>query len=134
MPGNYGTLQTSTPPSSLCLARPPRLHPPSRLSLSFSSSMLPSLPPPAPPPPPPMFVPPLPRTPLPIVKSSKRLHELGEALAVLHRRFSGKKECRAAFMRVAGLAGGDIAPGMLEEVVVEMLSLPVVSKKMENLA
>lgn len=29
-------------------------------------------------------------------------------------------------MRVAGLAGGDLAPGMLEEVVVEMLALPAV--------
>lgn len=30
-------------------------------------------------------------------------------------------------MRVAGLAGGDLAPGMLEDVVVEMLALPAVS-------
>lgn len=29
-------------------------------------------------------------------------------------------------MRVAGLAGGDIAPGMLEDIVVEMLALPSV--------
>ena len=51
---------------------------------------------------------------------------------MLHRRFSGQEGCRAAFMRVAGLAGGDIAPGMLEEVVVEMLSLPVVREKMKS--
>lgn len=30
-------------------------------------------------------------------------------------------------MRVAGLAGGDLAPGMLEDVVIEMLALPAVS-------
>ncbi|CAN0076673.1 unnamed protein product, partial [Ectocarpus sp. 12 AP-2014] len=48
----------------------------------------------------------------------------GEALSILYRRFCGQDECRAAFMRVAGLAGGDLAPGMLEDVVVEMLALP----------
>ncbi|CAB1097831.1 unnamed protein product [Ectocarpus sp. CCAP 1310/34] len=48
----------------------------------------------------------------------------GEALSILYRRFCGQDECRAAFMRLAGLAGGDLAPGMLEDVVVEMLALP----------
>ncbi|CAM9742427.1 unnamed protein product, partial [Pylaiella littoralis] len=48
----------------------------------------------------------------------------GDALTILHRRFSGHDGCRAAFLRVAGLAGGDLAPGMLEEIVVEMLALP----------
>ncbi|CAM9531234.1 unnamed protein product [Ectocarpus fasciculatus] len=48
----------------------------------------------------------------------------GEALSILYRRFCGQEGCRAAFMRVAGLAGGDLAPGMLEDVVVEMLALP----------
>lgn len=31
-------------------------------------------------------------------------------------------------MRLAGLAGGDLAPEMLEDVVMEMLALPGVSK------
>lgn len=35
-------------------------------------------------------------------------------------------------MRVAGLAGGDLAPGMLEDVVVEMLALPAVSEGLKN--
>ncbi|CAM9302189.1 unnamed protein product, partial [Ectocarpus sp. 4 AP-2014] len=48
----------------------------------------------------------------------------GEALSILYRHFCGQDECRAAFMRLAGLAGGDLAPGMLEDVVVEMLALP----------
>lgn len=42
---------------------------------------------------------------------------------ILHKRFSGHDGCRAAVTRVAGLAGGDLAPGMLEDVVVEMLAL-----------
>lgn len=36
-------------------------------------------------------------------------------------------------MRVAGLAGGDLAPGMLEDVVVEMLALPAVSEGFKNI-
>lgn len=50
----------------------------------------------------------------------------GEALSILHHRFWGQDKCRAAFMRVAGLAGGDLAPGMLEDIVIEMLALPAV--------
>ncbi|CAM9750047.1 unnamed protein product, partial [Choristocarpus tenellus] len=49
----------------------------------------------------------------------------GEMLALLHRQYCSKPgPARGAFMRLAGLAGDDLAPGMLEEVVVEMLGLP----------
>lgn len=64
----------------------------------------------------------LPPSPLP----QTRVVLSGEALSILHRRFCGQDEGRAAFMRVAGLAGGDLAPGMLEDIVVEMLALPAV--------
>lgn len=50
----------------------------------------------------------------------------GETLAVLHRRFFRDEGCRSAFMRVAGLAGLELTPDMLEEVVLEMLALPAV--------
>lgn len=55
---------------------------------------------------------------------------VGEALTLLHRRFSRVDDecCRGAFLRLAGLAGGDLAPEMLEDVVVEMLALPEVSR------
>ena len=71
------------------------------------------------------LAPPGPRPPLPPLLTHNHASS-GEALSILHRRFCGQDKCRAAFMRVAGLAGDDLAPGMLEDIVIEMLALPAV--------
>lgn len=56
----------------------------------------------------------------------------GEIVAVLHRRFFRDEGCRSAFMRVAGLAGLELTPDMLQEVVLEMLALPAVRGETEG--
>lgn len=94
--------------ASLSLAS--RLIPPPQASRSLHIHLPPHLPISPPPP-----------------QNSTRVALSGDALSILHRRFCGQAGCRSAFMRVAGLAGGDLAPGMLEHIVVEMLALPAVS-------
>lgn len=56
----------------------------------------------------------------------------GETIAVLHRRFFRDDGCRSAFMRVSGLAGLELTPDMLQEVVLEMLALPAVRGETEG--